>query len=102
MPEYTGGGSRWDIPVGDWRWVGDGADRRHITIHFPRAGIAQVTVYRGEPPADEPGWGWDGNEREPTLTPSLHINKDEPDEWHGYLTEGWLVDTHGNRIQGPA
>lgn len=37
----------------------------------------------------QPFWNWDGNETEPTLTPSIWINKDRPHfNWHGYLTKG--------------
>lgn len=30
-------------------------------------------------------WSWDGNEEQPTLTPSLNCG---PDHWHGFLTAG--------------
>ncbi len=32
-------------------------------------------------------WCWDGNELQPTLTPSILA----PHQWHGYLTAGKLV-----------
>jgi len=30
-------------------------------------------------------WQWDGNEDNPTVTPSININNGH---WHGYLTGG--------------
>lgn len=34
-------------------------------------------------------WAWDGNEEQPTCTPSILINKGH---WHGYLTAGVFVE----------
>ena len=31
-------------------------------------------------------WAWDGDEENPTLTPSLHV----PGTWHGFLRRGML------------
>ncbi len=39
-------------------------------------------------------WEWDGNREAPTLSPSIlvHGGKDQPDQWHGYLRSGKLVN----------
>lgn len=36
---------------------------------------------------------WNGSKDAPTLTPSIlvHGARDEPDRWHGYLTDGKLI-----------
>ena len=44
-------------------------------------------------PVDQPNstgdqWSWDGNEDEPTLSPSLHA----VGEWHGWVQNGMLVE----------
>lgn len=36
------------------------------------------------PQDQHPSWGWDGNRKKPTLTPSIH----HVGHWHGYLTAG--------------
>ncbi len=34
-------------------------------------------------------WGWDQNEQQPTLTPSIRIGgAGGAEHWHGYLTKG--------------
>ena len=40
------------------------------------------------PNADGEQWEWDGNEEEPTITPSLHAEG----YWHGYVKKGVLVE----------
>lgn len=35
-------------------------------------------------PSESPSWVWDGNEEEPTLSPSVH----DVGHWHGYLKNG--------------
>lgn len=41
-----------------------------------------------------PAWGWNGNKDKPTLTPSILIrgNHGAPDQWHGFLRDGLLID----------
>jgi len=36
------------------------------------------------------GWNWDGNEEEPTVTPS--IRRLDGCEWHGHLTGGYFKE----------
>lgn len=42
-------------------------------------------------PAESPSWNWDGNENAPTLSPSVH----HVGHWHGYLREGFWVNSDG-------
>lgn len=35
-------------------------------------------------------WSWDGNEHEPTLSPSIKIGTDQAVLWHGHLVRGEL------------
>lgn len=40
-------------------------------------------------------WNWNGNRESPTLTPSiLHWGngRDNPSTWHGYMTDGKLIE----------
>lgn len=42
-------------------------------------------------PSDRATWDWDGNETEPTLSPSVY-NTGLPCQWHGYLRNGsWVL-----------
>lgn len=45
-----------------------------------------INVKKGEYVKDMGGWGWDGNEDKPTLSPSLHWEN----HWHGMLKAGRL------------
>lgn len=52
-------------------------------------------VYKkGSAKEETPGWEWDGNPDQPTLTPSIYRCKKTWNEncgWHGYLTKGvWI------------
>lgn len=50
-------------------------DIGHLPLRIPPVVVAQ-----------QPSWDWDGNEEQPTLTPS--IRKLDGCKWHGYLTRG--------------
>lgn len=70
--------SGWDSPDSLWiRLPGEGEAR-----------VGRCRVYReGQPyPSEGPGWLWDGNVDQPTLSPSIHMLGD----WHGYLEAGAL------------
>jgi len=75
----------------------------NIVFHCPsqslmRARLCMIPINHGAPiEQDIPGvpeskrlyWGWDGNEKEPTLTPSIScINRCG---WHGHITKGELL-----------
>lgn len=53
----------------------------HMFITIP---IVQGAGVRGK------AWGWDGNLRSPTLTPSIFTNRGKPGEWHGFMRNGRL------------
>lgn len=43
---------------------------------------------RGNDPGERPSWIWDGNEKVPTLEPSVH----HVGHWHGWLKNGeWTL-----------
>jgi hypothetical protein len=50
--------------------------------------LRSVSVQKG---INTPGaaWGWDGNESEPTLTPSIRVTTGC--QWHGHLVKGDFV-----------
>lgn len=80
--------------VGDFYWnVREDGKRRFICFVRPGEPVTWKAVTMIE--VGGSGWGWDGNEEQPTLTPSIWVNKGKanPDagEWHGYLTKGEFV-----------
>lgn len=42
-------------------------------------------------PINAPTWDWDGNEQEPTLTPSINCNGNGGCGWHGFMKAGKLI-----------
>lgn len=49
--------------------------------------LSVVSCGKGFKPKESPSWKWDGDERAPTLKPSLNL----VDHWHGFLTAGkWI------------
>lgn len=59
-------------------------DHSYIYVWLPGgSGPDALRIARGHP-GKERWWGWDGNEDQPTITPSIL----SPGEWHGYLTAG--------------
>lgn len=60
----------------------------HINIWLPgQKGPDALRIQKGGVKSEARVWIWDGDEFNPTLTPSIHA----PGEWHGYLTSGKLV-----------
>lgn len=47
--------------------------------------FSTLIIGRGFMPDGNPTWEWDGNEMEPTLSPSLN----NEGHWHGWLQGGW-------------
>ncbi|MBI1202526.1 MAG: hypothetical protein GC182_08450 [Rhodopseudomonas sp.] len=39
-------------------------------------------------PHASPSWEWDGNQEQPTLSPSVHDISNGKTHWHGYLRNG--------------
>ena len=82
----------WKLPVGDWQWRG-----KRIAIMLP-TGMIVIEVSQEQVPQDSSVWYWDGNIDKPTLSPSIHVNQGQFDEWHGYLREGKVVNLQNIEI----
>lgn len=62
-------------------------DRDYIYIWIPgMSGPDAIRIETGPDQGNPRVWSWDGNEKTPTLSPSIHA----PGEWHGYLRAGIL------------
>lgn len=103
--EREPGGWMWDhgLPWGSFFWgeveIG-GWDGRSLWILMP-----YVPRYDGHPwhclpvalkgaaqpdPERRACWEWDGNEKRPTLHPSIACGEAEDRDWHGFLRAGRL------------
>lgn len=86
---WEGGESayRKDLPAGSVHWTRAKESRKPIHLVFIcPCGCGAVNPI---PVTTEPGgygWIWDGNETDPTLTPS--ILRTTGCKWHGHLTKG--------------
>lgn len=80
--------------AGEFAWeLRDGV--RYLSVALPRPSVSEPTGYlmnclpvaKGD---NVPGvhWGWDGDEEQPTLTPSVHCTG----HWHGWIRRGWMVE----------
>jgi Family of unknown function (DUF6527) len=83
-----------DAPCGTFCWqiVGDpGATYRVLHSKAPGGTFSSLAV--SPAPADAQPWNWDGNEDNPTLTPSVYHNRGfgGQAEWHGHFTAGRMV-----------
>lgn len=76
-----------DLQPGDFCWGEANADgTRDLYIVLPgEKNPDAIRVQRGAPGGNRV-WGWDGNEDQPTLQPSIHY----VGHWHGYLRAGRL------------
>ena len=71
--------------VGDWYFRNG-----HIGIETP-SGFALLPIDENcREEWGSPCWEWDGNLDEPTITPSIWINKSKGG-WHGWMRKGKLV-----------
>ena len=81
---------------GDWYFI---KDDTYIVIRFGDTMddicVLPITLAdkRSEHVQGKGAWEWNGNRESPTLTPSIlvHVSRDQPDKWHGYLTDGKLI-----------
>lgn len=75
------------VPAGSCEWR-RGSDGQISTLLFTCpcgcGAIGGLPVRAGAG-----GWKWDGNETQPTTTPSIKMVS--PCVWHGYLTKGVFV-----------
>jgi hypothetical protein len=79
---------------GDFAWsfdspiLGDRDSATHyIYLHLPgESSWSAIQVQKGGTGGPRV-WGWDGNEDQPTLTPSILVHG----VWHGYCRAGQLV-----------
>ena len=74
---------------GDFAWAYDREQIVAIYLMCPSCGETHGVPVK---PGDPNGWDWNGNQDEPTLTPSIffrdgHIQNRDC-RWHGYLTNG--------------
>jgi hypothetical protein len=67
-------------------WVNGSDDKRSGLRFVCPCGCGSVGFTPIRPGYTGSSWQWDGNEAQPTLTPS--IQKLTPCRWHGYLTKG--------------
>jgi len=79
------------VNFGEMEKVGDFSfadNLKHINIWLPgqlSPDAIQITTDKGR---NEPRiWFWDGNQEQPTITPSIHL----VGHWHGHLTAGKLI-----------
>lgn len=76
-----------EVKPGDFFWDEERDGRRALYICLPGdTNMYALHVQRGAPGGNRV-WGWDGNEDQPTITPSIHWLE----HWHGYLTAGRLI-----------
>ena len=77
------------VPYGEMKQVVDfcfDPEFEFIYLWVPGvSGPDSLQIQRGSP-GGERVWGWDGNEDQPTLSPSIHT----PGCWHGYMRKGRL------------
>ena len=98
----------WDKPPGTWRWRlggwkgarvleavlpsrypdGPGKVKDHLMCHCLVEGPSEKWI-------GKPIWAWDGNEEEPTLSPSILVDALWGEDsvrvfWHGYMEKGNL------------
>lgn len=68
------------LQPGDFFWAERDA-RMHFRCPCGCGTLAGVVLQ----PKYSEGWTWNGNEDQPTVRPSIDINRGH---WHGYLTDG--------------
>ncbi len=76
--------------AGDFYWSYNEV-RRWIGLAVPSQDgfiFNMLPVIKGRYDKDKIGWGWDGNEDLPSLTPSLHAVGD----WHGHVKKGVMKE----------
>lgn len=59
----------------------------HIYIWLPGISGPDALMIQKGAPGGPRVWGWDGDEIQPTLTPSIHALQ----QWHGHMQKGRLV-----------
>lgn len=69
--------------VGDFAFD---AEFEYLYVWLPGSTGPDAIPITLEPYAGRREWTWDGNVKQPTLTPSIL----SPNVWHGYLTRGRL------------
>lgn len=81
--------------LGDFAWrVEENGDRYLLfTVPRPLPDNPKGWLFNCLPVKQGPNesgrhWGWDGNEEQPTLTPSIHALG----HWHGWIREGKLIE----------
>ena len=85
MPEQQPGDFCWDF---DAEYLGGKREDEQHFLYLCLPGETRwspIQVRKGTP-GGERVWGWDGNEDQPTVTPSIHW----VGHWHGYLRAGRL------------
>lgn len=83
--------------IGDWCFINEDAYICfwHPSVRNVERGDISVIPIKPEPQRpDGPVWTWDGNREAPTITPSVRVlgGEGNPDEWHGWLTAGKIVN----------
>ena len=82
---------------GDFFWQVDPEQRRRLVVAIPvqRHGVDDGKAWThshwtiDHKNHCDAQWSWDGNEKKPTLHPSLHAGG----IWHGWVTEGMLKES---------
>jgi len=82
---------------GDWCFMNTDLNGLMVIVRFGADAMLEVAALyldKELAPKKYPVWQWNGNKEVPTLTPSIlvHGAKDQPDRWHGFLTDGKLIE----------
>lgn len=75
-----------EVKPGDFSWDTAFEGKRYLYVCLPGdTSMSAIQVQHGSPGGNRV-WGWDGNEDQPTITPSIHWLE----HWHGFLRAGRL------------
>lgn len=69
----------------------DGERPTHLYLVEPGGLRAQMAI-APEGQSGQPGWDWDGDLDQPTLSPSIDTSDGGDRRWHGWLKKGVLID----------
>lgn len=76
--------------MGDWCFTNEDL---YICLMWGNDPFKNMSILPIKPTDGKPSWNWNGSHEYPTLTPSIlvHPYPDWTDGWHGYLTDGKLI-----------
>jgi len=68
-----------------------------FAFRCPGCNCSHYFLHGGVEEPGRPQWTWNGSYDQPTVTPSLMVNRGTPEQCHSYLREGniqFLGDSH--------